>query len=388
MIHRRTLFSLGVLFPAFLSLSCGSRNAVVESAPPAAASDPARIVLPADSPQLTKIRVETVSAADVPAKEIVAPGKIESNPNRIAHVVLPVAGRVASVLVKVGDFVQQGAPLLRLESPDVDAAVSTYLQGQGSVAQATAALRKANADLERIRDLYEHSAIARKEVLNAEIAAAQAQSVLDQATASVQQSQRRLQILGLTPDKFAQQLTLSAPLSGRITELTVAPGEFRNDLSASLITIADLSSVWIAADVPESEIRFVHPGERIEIELTAFPGETFHGRILRLADMVDPQARTIRVRAELDNTQGRLRPEMFGRVRHAGGTQQLPVVDESAVLRRDAKTLVYVEESPGRFVEREVTLGLRVGRKLSVTSGLQAGERVVVEGSIYLRNGS
>jgi multidrug efflux pump subunit AcrA (membrane-fusion protein) len=79
---------------------------------------------------------------------------------------------------------------------------------------------------------------------------------------------------------------------------------------------------------------------------------------------------------------------MFGRVRHAGGTQQLPVVDESAVLRRDAKTLVYVEESPGRFQEREVTLGPRVGRRLSVTSGLQAGERVVVEGSIYLRNGS
>lgn len=380
--------SLGVLFPTFLLSSCGARDSVVESAPPAAASEPGRIALPADSPRLTKIRVETVSAADVPAKEIVAPGKIESNPNRIAHVVLPVAGRVASVLVKVGDLVQQGMPLLLLESPDVDAAVSTYLQGQGSVAQASAALRKANADLERIRDLYEHSAIARKEVLNAEIAVAQAQSVLDQATASVQQAQRRLQILGLTPDKFAQQLTLSAPLSGRITELTVAPGEFRNDLSASLITIADLSSVWIAADVPESEIRFVHPGERIEIELTAFPGETFHGRILRLADMVDPQARTVRVRAELDNTQGRLRPEMFGRVRHAGATQPLPVVDESAVLRRDAKTLVYVEESPGRFVEREVTLGPRVGRKLSVTSGLQAGERVVVEGSIYLRNGS
>ncbi len=326
-----------------------------------------------------------MTVADSPANEIVAPGKIEVNPNRISHVVLPVAGHVVSVLVKLGDSVQQGAPLLRLESPDTDAAVSAYLQGQATVAQAKSALLKANADLERTRDLYDHNAIAKKEVLNAESAGAQAQAVVDQAKAAVQQALRRLEILGLTPDKFGQQLTVHAPLSGKVLELNVAPGEFRNDLSASLITVADLSSVWVASDVPESEIRFIRAGERIDIEMTAFPGETFHGRVTRLADVVDPQTRTIKVRAELDNSKGRLRPEMFGRIRHVGGAERLPMVPASAVVQSEGSNVVYREVSRGVFEPVIVRLGERAGNRVPVRSGLKAGDRVVTDGVMLLK---
>ncbi len=331
------------LQPVFLCLflvtvlilgGCGQKkDAEAASAPAVPAGKPGQIIIAPDSPKLNELKIETVAAADVPTNEVVAPGKIEVNPNRVSHLVLPVAGRVVAVLVKLGDSVEQGAPVLRVESPDGDAAVSTYMQSRAQVEQAKTALLKGNADLDRARDLYEHKAIANKEVLNAESVAAQAKASLDQAQATLQGALRRLEILGLKPDSFGQQLTVGAPVSGKVLEVNVVPGEFRNDLSANLITIADLSTVWVASDVPESDIRFIRAGERIDVELTAYPGEVFHGRVTRLADTVDPQTRTIKVRAEMENSEHRLRPEMFGRIRHVAGSSRLPVVPLGAVFQ-------------------------------------------------------
>jgi cobalt-zinc-cadmium efflux system membrane fusion protein len=369
-----------------LLTGCGEKRPPVEAAAPSTvAAKPGQIVLPADSPRLAQLKVEPVTLADVAANEVVAPGKIEVNPNRISHVVLPVAGRVVAVLTKLGDSVQQGAPLLRIESPDIDTAVSTYLQGRATVEQAKSALLKANADYDRVKDLYEHNAIAKKEVLNAESAAVQAKAVVDQAQASVQQALRRLEILGLKPENFGQQLTVHAPISGKVLELTVAPGEFRNDLSASLITIADLSTVWVASDVAESDIRLIHIGERIDIELSAFPGETFHGRVTRLSDTLDPTTRTIKVRAEMDNAQGRLRPEMFGRIRHVGGSQQLPVVPAAAIVQSEGSSIVYREISKGVFEPVTIVPGDRAGDRVAVRSGVKVGDRIVTDGVMLLK---
>ncbi len=352
---------------------------------PEARIDSNKVVIPQDSPQLKQIKVETVENGAVPANEVTQPGKIETNPNRVSHVVLPVSGRMVSVNCKIGDSVHEGQTLLVVESPDADAAVSTYLQAQASVSVARTGLLKANADLDRARDLYEHKAIANKEVLNAEASASQAQATVDQSMASLLQSQRKLAILGLKPGNIGQQINVTAPISGKIMELNVVPGEFRNDLSASLITIADLSTVWVSSDVPESDIRFIDPGERLDIELTAYPGEVFHGKVTRVADMVDPQTRTVKVRGELENSHGRLRPEMFGTVKHAEGVTRVAVVPASAVLANEGSSIVYKELSPGTFEPVTVTLGAHVGDKIAVTSGLRVGDRVVTDGVMLLK---
>ncbi len=125
-------------------------------------------------------------------------------------------------------------------------------------------------------------------------------------------------MLGLKPGVFGQKVTVSAPISGKVLEMSVTAGEYRNDTTAPVMTIADLSTVWGRSDVPESAIRFIQPGEPIDVQLTAYPGETFHGRVTRIADTVDPQTRTIKVRAEMSNAHERLRPEMFGTIRHRG----------------------------------------------------------------------
>ncbi len=378
----------GVLLVAALAAltACGKKECPVaanaNSGPPA---QPGVVILPADSPKRKEIRVETIEAADVPRDEVDAPGKIEVNPNRVSHVVLPVAGRVTAVDVHVGDFVKQGQPVLTVESADIDAANSGFIQSQAAVSQARANLVKAQSDYDREKDLFEHDAVARKDVLSAENALAQAKSSLDQALAAEEGSRRRLQIYGLTPGRYGQRITVNAPISGKVLELSVVQGEFRNDTNAPVMTIADLSTVWVAADVPESKIRFIELGERVDLELAAYPGQVFHARVMRLGDTVDPQTRTIKVQAELENSGGRLRPEMYGRMHQIDSVVHVPVIPSGAIIQGDGQNAVWVERSPGKFEQVAVTLGNKAGDKVGVLSGLKAGDRVVVDGAMLLK---
>jgi cobalt-zinc-cadmium efflux system membrane fusion protein len=141
----------------------------------------------------------------------------------------------------------------------------------------------------------------------------------------------------------------------------------------------------VSSDVPESAIRLVQVGERIDVELTAYPGEIFHGRVTRIADTVDPQTRTIKVRAEMENSKGKLRPEMYGTIRHTDSMKTLPVVPVGAVLQGDGKTSVWVETARGRFQTVDVKTGERAGDMLPVISGLKTGTRIVVDGAMLLR---
>jgi len=370
---------------ALLLAGCGVKQRADPPDASAPVAVPGRITFGEHSPQLKQLKVETVVAAEVPASSVVAPGKLDVNPNRVSHVVLPVAGRVVSVLVKLGDSVDQGAAVLRIESTDADTAVGAYAQAQAGVAQARSVLLKASADLDRVRDLFEHNAIAKKEVLNDESILAQSQSSLDQAEAAERQAQRRLQLLGLKPGEYGQKLTVTAPVSGKILEVAVVPGEYRNDLSASLMTIADLSSVWAVAEVPETDIRFIRMGEPLDVELSAYPGETFRAKVMRIADTVDPQTRTVKVSAELSNPQGRLRPEMYGQIRHVGAMAKLPVVPAGAVVQNEGSSIVYREISTGVFEPVTITVGDRVGDRIIVRSGLSPGDRIVTEGVLLLR---
>ena len=365
--------------------ACGGRAGTSAVDVKVAAAEPGIVVIPAGSPMMEQIKRETVTTRELPTDEVVAPGRIEANPNRVSKVVLPVSGRITSVLVRIGDAVTKDQPLLTIQSPDADAAMSAFLSAQAGVTQARALLVKAQGDFDRASDLFEHNAVAKKDVLSAESALAQAKAGLDQGQASQEQASRRLSVLGLKSSDFKQEVVLRSPLAGKVLELTVVPGEFRNDTSASVMTIADLSSVWVTSQVPESYIRFVQQGERVEIGLVAYPGELFEGRVSRIADTVDPQTRTVKVQAELDNRTGRFRPEMFGSIHHVESTATMTVVPSAAVLQDGARTAVFVERGVGRFEERNVSLGKRAGDLVRVTSGVQPGDSVVVDGVMLLK---
>lgn len=365
---------------------CSGKGATASVDPkPAATSEPGTVVIPADSPMLKQIRRETVGVAELPTDEVIAPGKIEANPNRVSKVVLPVTGRITSVLVKTGDAVRKDQPLLTIRSPDADAAMSTFLSAQAAVTQAKAGLVKVQSDFDRSSDLFEHNAVAKKDVLSAESALAQGKAAVEQANASLEQAQRRLAVLGLTPGDFKQEVVLRSPLAGKVLELSIVPGEFRNDTSVSLMTIADLSTVWVTSQVPETYIRFVQVGERVEISLVAYPGETFNGRVSRIADTVDSQTRTVKVQAEMENPHGRFRPEMYGSIHHIESTATIPVIPAAAIVQDGDRTVVFVEDTRGHFTERSVSIGKRAGNLVRVLSGVKPGDSIVVDGVMLLK---
>lgn len=374
-----------------LTLTACSEQKPVESArPPATAAGemptakPGQVLFDPNSPQLAQIRTERVVPSLVPVGNVSAPGKVEANANRLSHVVLPVTGRVSTVLVKIGDFVRQGQPLMTVESADIDAAVSAFQQSQAAVTQAKSALAKARMDHDREKDLFDHGAVPMKEVFNAEAVMVQAQASVEQAHASVEQARRRLQILGVGTDSFGQRLTVNAPISGKVLEMSVVNGEFRNDLSAPVMTIADLSSIWVTSDVPETAIRLIKVGEPVKIDLAAYPGQTFRGRVTLIGDIVDPQSRTVKVRAEMPNPEGRLKPEMFGNMQLAEQTEPRPTVPAAAIIAKDGKNLVWRESGKGVFEKVVITTGAQVGDRIAVLDGLKGDDRVVVDGVMLL----
>jgi cobalt-zinc-cadmium efflux system membrane fusion protein len=351
----------------------------------AVSSSAGRIRFAAGSPQLKRIRIAEVALSEVAIAEVVAPGRVIINPNRISRVGLPVPGRVMAVEVRLGDAVTQGQPLLQVESPEAEEAVSRTYQAEASESQARASLAKSQADLDRFRDLYQHGATAKKEVLNAEAELTRAQAALKDSTAGLGQARRRLSILGLNGDGFGQYVVVRSPIAGKVLDLQVVRGEFRNDTNAPLITVADLSSVWVTSAIPENSIRWIERGERVRIELSAYPGEVFTGRVMRVADTVDPQTRAVEVQTELSNRDGRLRPEMFARIRHSHGSRMLPVVPSSAVVQSGGSAWVYVARSDHEFEKVKVVVGEDAGANVPVLSGVNRGDRVVVDGAILLQ---
>jgi cobalt-zinc-cadmium efflux system membrane fusion protein len=343
------------------------------------------VALAPDAPELRQMTVEEIRTALVPADEVTAPAKIEANPNRIGHALLPAPGRVARVMVKLGDAVRKGQALVTIESSAIAEAETAFAQAEASVRQAEVAAAKAEADLARLSDLFAHQAVAQKEVLAAKTTAALAQAALEQARSAREQARRRLELLGLEPGRFEQTITVTAPLSGKVLEISVVEGEFRNDINAPLITIADLSRVWATSEVPESQIRYCKVGGLADLELIAYPGERFRARVTRIADTVNADTRTIKVSAELDNSSGRLRPGMFGRLRYADGVVRSPWVPSSAVVRIGDKDYVFAEQAPGRFLAKPVELGPYHDSGYAIRAGLKAGDRVVTQGSVYLK---
>jgi membrane fusion protein, heavy metal efflux system len=393
----RTSVVLACALCGLVACNRSDGQAGAPSKPPSAQGSPVAkdgnvVTIPADSPQMKQIRVQPVQLADMPTEELVAPARVTTNPNLVSRVLPPVQGRILRVLVKFGDSVEKGQALMLMDSPDAEAAVSTHLQAEAAVRQARAALTKAETDVRRSTELYDVKAIAEKDLLQAQNDLAQARGNLETADTALKQAARKLEILGLKPGQFNQPLQVRAPISGKVLEVNIAPGEYRagvsfhSDATIPLFTIADLSTVWVSSDVPEASIRLIHPGDPVTVNLVSFPDETFVGKVARIGDVLDPQTRTLKVYLELPNPAGRFRPEMFGTIRHSGPKQPVPVIPATAIVQEYGHNVVFLERAPGQFQRRDVQLGPRAGDLVVVRDGLKPGDRVIAEGAMLLKD--
>lgn len=329
-----------------------------------------RIEVPADSPLRSRLRITATQPRSI-RRSLDAPAEVEADPARLARVTAPLPGRVVQLFVRFGDTVKSGQPLLEMDSPDLVAAQTDYLRAKSALAQTERTLL-------RQQDLRQAGIGAIREV-------EQAQTDRDLAKSEIERATLRLKILGIDPGALGRPLVVRAPVSGRIVEYKVAPGEHRSDLSDPLMTIADLSTVWVTANVQEKDIRRVQPAEEAMVTLAAYPGETWPGKVLFVGDLLHPETRTIPVRVAIENEERRLRPGMFGSVLfREKPAQELAVPPAAIVLMGDASFL-FVEVSPFLFERRRVTVGAQIDGMSLISDGLRTGERVVVENAVLLQ---
>ena len=307
-------------------------------------------------------------------------GTVDYNQFTTSPVLSQVNGPVRRILVAPGEQVRAGQPLVEVSSPDYAQARNTYLKAHDSLVLAKQVYR-------RDADLYAHRAIAQADVEQAENAQSQAQADFAAAT-------QALEILGvarpetLLADAPAPTLAIKAPIAGTVVERDIAPGQLLQAGTTQCFVISNMSTVWVLANVYQSDLAYVHVGDPVEIDTDAYP-QPFHGTIQFLSPSLDPTTRTLQARIATRNPGGELKKQMYVTVLvHAGTARNLVVVPDDAVLRDGQnEPFVYLQSSiaSNQFVHRGVTLGESENGETAITSGLQPGERVVGNGAMFLQ---
>jgi cobalt-zinc-cadmium efflux system membrane fusion protein len=328
-----------------------------------------RVRVPDGSPLRDRITVAPVQTEDV-AGSLLLPGIVESDPARTQPVLTPLAGRVLELRVALGDRVTAGQVLAVIDSPDLAQAVDDD-------DKAADTLRLTTKVLQRQQGQFKLGTLSAKDL-------DQARSDQAQAKAEYTRTEARLRAVGAT--RGERRLLLRAPTDGSITTLSVARGAVINDVTQPLMTVADLSTVWVTAQVPEKDLAAAQRGQAALIVLDAYPGQLLAGRVQFIADVLAPDTRRAAARIALPNPGTRLKPNMFATVKLLGPPSKRIVVPVGAVLMNNDRTSVFVEVSPWVFERRNVTVDLEEGPNAAIESGLRPGERVAMKGGILLND--
>jgi len=383
--------SFAIILAAALSSACS------RSAPsPAATTVSAANSSAADS----TIEVEIVQPTNIEGA-IKATGKILVMENKTATIGPVHEGRIVNLYVGQGAVVHKGQRLAELESADIDEAEADYLKAISDLENAnrtsTAEVKFAQATYDRTKLLVQREITPAKNLEQAEhdldVAKANGTNAVESAKVAVSNARRHLLILGLTDaaiDSLAKKSNLGAsdfpllsPISGTVVERNGTIGATVGT-DANLFKIIDLSSVWIDADVFEKDLERVRLGQLVNVTATAFPGQTFSGRVILINSVVDPETRTVKVRTEVPNPDGRLKPDMFANVEIVTAAHRTAIsVPLSAVLDDGGKSVVFVADGSS-FVKREVALGLKSEDRVEIVQGLNAGDKVVTKGNYLL----
>jgi cobalt-zinc-cadmium efflux system membrane fusion protein len=330
------------------------------------------VSVPERSP-LRRSMVISAAQSQMVERPVLLPGVVEADPARLVKAVPPLSGRIVELPKQLGQAVGAGDPLFSLDSSDMALAHS-------DAAKAQAALVLAERNLERQRDLAQDEIGVRRDL-------EQAESDYRQATTEVQRTRVRLSQLGSAPAAAnVRRYTFRSPIAGRVVELNGARGGFWNDTNAPIMTVADLSVVWVVASAHEKELASVFVGQPASITLDAYEGETISGNVRYVGAMLDADTRTVKLRIPLDNASGRLRPGMFAKVQVRGPAHPAIVVPAAALVQSGFNTRVFVETAAWTFQPRIVRTGAALGDAVEVVDGLEPGERIVVKDGVLLND--
>ena len=370
------------LIAAALALAAGA----CRKAEPAAAAAPAgEVWLTEEQIRGGRLVIEPLGSRPL-ALHLVTAGRAAFDEGKVAHVFSPVSGRVTQVLGKLGAKVRAGEPLAVIESPDLATAWSDLIKARADRVAA-------GHEDERQKNLFEHGAGSERD-------AEAARDNALKAAAELERAELRLKLLHASAEGAAtQEFLLRAPVAGEIVNRAATPGlEVQGMLASAnvvqeLFTVGELDPVWIWGDVYERDLDRVRPGQKVAITSVASPGRVVEGAVDYVAASLDPQTHTARMRCVVRNPERLLKPEMYVTLSVELERRDAPALPRSAVIKAGDRQTVFVEDGKApdgrrRFLQRPVELAEADDGWVGIASGVKAGERVVVSGSILLSGGS
>ena len=355
----------------------------------------------ADSVQVTEqqtAQLRIVAVDDRPFRiEQQAVGQIAFNDDATTPVVAPFSGRVIRLLAKVGDEVKAGTPLLEIESPEILQAQNDLITALQTLDKARSQLNVAKRGLDRAKDLYQARAGSQRDLEHAQGDFEAAEIDYRAAQGGLTGARNKLRVFGRSDAEVARverdhvvnsRIIVTAPIDGTVVTRKVGPGQYvRADNTDPLYLIADLSTMWLKANVPENDIAKVHPGQEIEVTVNALPDRVFSARIITVGASSDAVTHRVVVRSEVANPDRVLKPEMFARFRIAAGeTPPSHAIPVTAMIRDGNDIVCWVEIGENRFQRRKIKAGVLEGGFVQVLEGIRDGERIVAQGAIFLDN--
>jgi cobalt-zinc-cadmium efflux system membrane fusion protein len=357
----------------------GGRAFVPHEGPPAAAPSPPG-TFRATPQQFKTLTVAVVQTHGFVSEELTE-GKIAVNGDRATPVFSPYSGRVTRVIAGLGDTVKPGAPLANLEA-------SEFVQAQNDLKAAAAAVKLARINETRKHALFDAKGGSLQDWQSAQADLTTAETALDSA-------RNRLRILGKSAAEIAELeraaimnpiAMVTAPIAGVVVDRQVGPGQYLQAGSGTpVFTIADPSSVWLVANVRETDAGLVKLGQSVEVRVLAYPKRAFKARVTYVAALVDSVTHRLPVRAEIDNHDGALKPEMFANFRIlTGDVAESPAVPEAAVVYEGNAAHVWVVAGDDLLSLRSIRTGRSNDGLVEVLDGLKPGERVVTKGGLFI----
>jgi cobalt-zinc-cadmium efflux system membrane fusion protein len=345
------------------------------SATASASASPQLFTIPED--QMSHVQVVTVQPTRL-TRTLRLTGAVAYNAFKTTPVITQVGGPVSRILVVPGQNVKVGQPMLEVSSPDYSQLLDAYLKAADSY-------RLADKNYTREQDLYQHHAVAQRDL-------EQAESDRNQAQADLNAADQGMKILGIkNPAELAKnatsaQIPVLAPISGEVVERLVSPGQVVQAGQTQAFTISDLSTVWVLANVYQADLALVRAGDDVVVQNDAYPG-TFHGRISYVSPALDPNTRTLQARIVVDNPGEKLKRDMYCTVTvTAGSINNAIVVPDASILRdENNQPFVYVAVGANQFGRREVEIGQSENGQTEIVKGISVGERVVGDGSLFLQ---
>jgi len=336
---------------------------------------PQLFTIPPD--QMAHVQVVTIAPTTM-KRTLRLTGSVAYNAFNTTPVITQVGGPVSRILVVPGEHVKAGQAMLEVSSPDYSQLLNAYLKAADS-------FRLSEKNYTRAQDLFQHHAIAERDL-------EQAESDKNQAQADLNAAEQGLKILGIKdPSGLAKapssaQVPVLAPIGGEVVERLVAPGQVVQAGQTQAFTISDLSTVWVLANVYQGDLAFVHGGDEVVVQTDAYPN-SFHGKISFVSPALDPTTRTLQARVAVDNPGEKLKRDMYCTVTvTAGSIANVVAVPNASVLRDDNnQPFVYVARGANQFGRRDVELGESQNGQTRILKGISPGERVVGDGSLFLQ---